>query len=101
MLTLTRITAKFPGKCAESGKAFQAGTVILHDQVRRRCFLPGSEPEGAVVTEPVAGAKSAAYHAGWAAGAPDAPLTRCPHVAGSPEAKMWGEGLRDRHASGN
>ncbi len=82
-------------------RAFQAGAVILHDQVRRRCFLPGSEPEGSVVTEPVAGAKSAAYRAGWEAGAPGAPLQHNPHRHGDPEAQMWLEGLRDRHASGN
>ncbi len=101
MMILTRITAKFPGKCASSGAPFEMGTTILHDPVSRRCFLPGNEPEGATVTVPLAGAKSKAYTDGWAAGAPGAPMTTNPHPAKSPEARMWTDGLRDRHKSGN
>lgn len=99
-LVLNRITAKWPGKCAGSGAAFGVGATILHDPVRRRCFLPNAAPPDAIVTEPVAGGQSAAYRAGWDAGAPGAAPVHCPHVAGSTEARMWQDGLRDRHASG-
>lgn len=96
-ITLNQITAKFPGRCAASGEEFAVGATVLHDPSTRRCFLPAHAPAGALVTVPVAGAKSAAYRAGWEAGAPDAPMASNPHPPGSPEARMWTDGLRDRH----
>lgn len=100
MITLHRIVAKFPGRCAASGEHFAAGRTILHHAEARKCYLPGCEPEGATIVEPVAGSQSAAYRAGWAAGAPGSPMTSNPHPAKTPENKMWTDGLRDRHASG-
>lgn len=97
---LNKITAKWAGRCAASGKQFAAGDVILHDPLSRRCYLPGSEPKGYLVVEPVGGVQSPAYKAGWDAGAPGAPMTACPHKTGTAEAKDWSAGLRDRHRSG-
>lgn len=98
-MTLTRIRAKFPGKCAASGYEFAAGAEILHNAATRRCYLPAHAPDDATVVEVVAGAKSAAYRAGWDAGAPGAPLSTNPHAASTAEFRMWLDGLRDRHAS--
>lgn len=100
-MALTRITAKFPGRCAASGTAFGRGAYVLHDPETRRCYLPEHAPEGAEVRDvPLPGEQQEAHGLGWRAGAPDAPPTACPYPAGSPEEAMWTRGLRERHARG-
>ncbi len=101
MADLTRITAKFPGRCAASGQSFGAGAYVLHDPASKRCYLPGHEPEGSATRqEPLPGQQQEAYGLGWRAGAPDALPTACPYPAKSPEAAMWANGMRDRHRKG-
>ncbi len=94
-MTLTRIIAKWPGKCAASGQSFGAGAEVLHDAEAKRCYLPEHAPPGAEVQGSVEEQMAEAYERGRLAGAPDAPPTICPYTSPSALAHRWHQGVDD------
>jgi hypothetical protein len=90
MSLLTPIAAKWAGKCACCATPFRAGDHVLHDAGRRRCYIPGHQPEDAQVFEQ---ASSPQYREGLTAGCA-AELVACPYQPDTAEAAAWMAGVR-------